>query len=107
MKTVWKFNIAVDDKPTVLDMPEGAEVLHVDWQSVGDMSVLAAAKGSVQLWAFVDPDAPRTNRSFVVHGTGHPEDGRRYVGTTLMGPFAWHVFEVEAAEEAEREEEAA
>jgi hypothetical protein len=86
MSTVWKFQVAIDDVPTAIEMPELAEVVHVDSQA-----------GGLWLWALVVPDRPSEIRRFVVHGTGHSvPHSHLYVGTVQMGPLVWHVFEVAA-----------
>jgi len=71
----------------VLEMPEGSQVL-----SVGNQ------RGKVCLWAMVDPAAPVSLRAFEVFGTGNPmpDDeilGRKFIGTVIVDPFVWHVFE--------------
>lgn len=84
MRTVWKFTLAVD---SVLDMPEGAEVLTVREQ--GD---------AVCLWALVDPSKPFEARRFVMVGTGHelPQDDATFVGMAHLdkGLLVVHVFEL-------------
>lgn len=83
MKTVWKFELPVQDDVTV-SMPQGAIVLDVQ----------SAHAGMLTLWAIVHPDEPTEDRAFHVRGTGHPlgEVGQ-YVATVSDGPFVWHVFE--------------
>ena len=72
-------------------MPTGAEILHVGMQ-----------RGTLYLWAKVDPDAARSNREFMVAGTGQPPNRRLddavHRGTVLdpsRDGMVWHVFEVE------------
>lgn len=87
MKTIWKFPIHTTDA-FELEMPRGATLLAVQTQ-VGDP----------QLWALVNPDAPRFTRAFRVFGTGHEhsdESFGAYVGTyqLLHGGLVFHVFDM-------------
>lgn len=70
MKRIYKYDIPVTDRAIIL-MPENAVILKVGVQY--DKPVL---------WALVDPDAPVTDRTFFVFGTGHSFD--------LAGPFIHH-----------------
>lgn len=82
MKTIWKFEIPVTDRPLVT-MPAGARVLHV----------AEARPDLLWLWAEVDTDAPTEQREFVIVGTGHPLPAvSEHHGTVQTGPFVWHVF---------------
>lgn len=88
MRRVFRYELHGDE--TVLELPEGASVLHV-----------GAARGRhVDLWALVDESRPKQQRSFVVVGTGHvvPEAFTAFVGTAFMhlapgAPLVFHVFE--------------
>lgn len=88
---IYRYTLPVEDF-TVLHLPAGAEVL----------SVAPARDGSVSIdmWAWVDRDAPEEPRGFHVLGTGNPAPDRqtlgRFVGTValLEGTFIGHVFEV-------------
>lgn len=91
MKTVWKFGPLQPEHWTVeIEMPAGAEVLHVNVQSRG-------LDEDAYLWALVDPNAPKGLRRFFLVGTGQPlsEDAGRHVGTWDMmnGRYVWHLFE--------------
>lgn len=69
-----------------IDMPGGAEVIHVGEQA-----------GTICLWAKVQPHAPLKRRTFHVAATGETIDPEaRFVGTALIPADleAWHVFEV-------------
>ena len=68
-------------------MPKGAELLSV-----------ANQDGCLCLWANVDADKQFETRFVKIIGTGNPipQDmgvDRRFIGTVLMDPFVWHVFE--------------
>lgn len=84
VRSVWKFEIPVTDEFT-LTMPKSAQPLYVAVQ--GDKP---------WLWALVDPGAEREERTFYVHGTGHPvTPGADHVGSFLLldGRFVGHVFQ--------------
>ena len=89
---VYKYPLELTGNVQAVEMPEGAQILHV------------ADQGGPTIWALVDPKAPTTKRYFGVFGTGHdcPEDG--YVGTTHAGGFVWHIFEAPAEPALERRE---
>lgn len=80
---IWKYELQLTDRQTVV-MPIGSEILSVDNQ-----------RGSLCLWAMADPEQPEQNRNIEIIGTGNPMlDGRReFIGTVVMNPFVWHVFE--------------
>jgi hypothetical protein len=88
-RTIWKYPFALGDV-VGLDMPAGAEVVHVECQG-----------GQPCLWALVDPEAPAEARTFRMFGTGHPipEDVGPHLGTFQMPPYVWHLFDRPAAEE--------
>lgn len=82
-KQVWKFPLVNALEPTVLQMPEGAVVKHVELQ-----------ERVMCLWAEVDPAAPRAARIFHVFGTGWDIPGNpSYIGTVHDRSFVWHVYE--------------
>lgn len=87
MKTIFKYDLRVEDDQTV-DMPAGATVLCVQDQ-----------RGTPRLWALVDPSAPKVARTFRIHGTGHeiPDPERlAYLSSFQMagGELVFHTFEV-------------
>jgi hypothetical protein len=91
-RTIWKFAIEVTDEFT-LEMPIGAEPLHVETQRVNGPN---AQYEQPCLWALVDPTAEREQRTFYVHGTGHPVHAdAEHIGSFLLygGSFVGHVFE--------------
>lgn len=90
MKQVWKY--ALDLSPTVqrIDMPAGAEILHVADQG-----------RNIQMWALVELDRQPEARFFAAIKTGqniNPKFEWEYAGTALthINEFAWHVFEMKA-----------
>lgn len=83
---VWKFIFFLVDHPT-LQMPVGAEVLHV-----------AEQNNCACLWARVDPMAQLKYRTFYLARTGQPiENGdtmkHHATFSTSEGRFVWHLFE--------------
>lgn len=90
MKTVWKFTLEVTDDQEI-EMPEGAEILFLGQTYPGNAHI-------IEVWALVDPNAPRVQRRFAVEGTGHPvTEGGTHVGSiislALGSPLVWHVFD--------------
>lgn len=83
MRSIWKFPLPIG--PSVVEMPNGAEVLTVQTQN-----------DQPCLWALVDTDHDIIRRVFDVFGTGHimPRSGK-YIGTFQLdgGAFMGHVFE--------------
>jgi hypothetical protein len=85
-KTIWKYVLQVTDHQVFM-MPKGAEILSVANQG-----------GQLCLWAEVDPNAEYEERTFDIIGTGNPMYSdmgvsRLFIGTVLMPPFVWHVYE--------------
>lgn len=86
MRTIYKYEIPVDDRFT-LELPNFAEILAFGQQG-----------GTPMIWALVDPELTKLRRTFVLVGTGNPvpDDviAENYIGTTQTGPFVWHLFEL-------------
>lgn len=85
---IWKFELQITDLQEVT-MPDGAELLSV-----------ANQNGSLCLWAMVDPDPykEKRHRYIEIIGTGNPilvdvAIDRKFIGTAVVSPFVWHVFE--------------
>lgn len=90
MKTVYKYKLDYMNAVDVIEMPIGAEILHIEEQ-----------RGDVCLWATVDKEEQRVKkREFLFYGTGSPIDDSRlnheYIGTVLLmgGSLVLHFFEV-------------
>ena len=85
MKSIWKFPIEITDRQTV-NMPKTATILSVQIQH-----------GAVCMWALVDTEEPTVDRTFIVHGTGHPCicDASEYIGTfqVASGALVFHLCE--------------
>jgi hypothetical protein len=73
MRTVWKYPVAISDKPTVHAIPHNDVIVHV-----------ALQEGLPTLWAIVESDQETEERTFVVTGTGHPvPEDASYIGTVM------------------------
>jgi hypothetical protein len=104
MRSVWKATLELIDGIQVVVMPAGAKVLHVDKQRLKDpegqlLDIIggkAPPRPKLTMWFECDPGEEERERQFVVHRTGHwiRHDGE-YVGTVIIEPFVWHVYEVE------------
>lgn len=86
MRTIYKFPLRVDDSQ-VVSMPKDAAVLCVQAQN-----------DSPCLWALVDDEAQREDRTILIRGTGHNSKGLTrgaYLGTFQLygGTLVFHVFE--------------
>lgn len=93
MRTVWKYDVAIDDGWHNFTMPAGAEIVHA---AVGPTT----PADHVSVWAVVDPDASHTARTLRVIGTGHPfsdPDAAEFWCATAVEPsrpLVWHVVEL-------------
>lgn len=83
MKRVIKTNVRVDDNPHPVP---GGRVVHVACQNGPE---------SVQVWTEDHDSIEKAVRSVQVFGTGHwmPNDSV-HLGSTMLGPLVWHVYEV-------------
>lgn len=85
METIWKYPLS-GQNPEVISMPSGAVILTVQVQD-----------GTPCLWALVETENEKEDRTLHVVGTGQPfpdAQAAHYVGTFQVGIFVWHVFEV-------------
>ena len=81
---IWKFELKITGMQEVY-MPEGAELLSV-----------ASQNGNLCLWAMVNPSKEHRCRCIEIIGTGNPvqtEVCRKFIGTAVVSPWVWHVFE--------------
>jgi hypothetical protein len=88
MRTIWKFELdysALDFQQTI-DMPSGAEIIHVDIQN-----------GKICIWVICSTIVKTETRMFYIIGTGHriPEYVYKYIGTVQIPGIldVWHIFE--------------
>lgn len=81
---IWKYEL--NSVLSKLRMPVGSHVLSVQVQ-----------RDTICLWARVDIDAPKIDRTFELVGTGQPmhEGPATYIDTVLLadGYLAFHIFE--------------
>lgn len=88
MQSIWKYELEVTDIQTIR-LPLGAKIISV-----------AEQRGRLCLWAIVNLDNVHPDSGELVEiaivGTGNPVDtsGLKFIGTVVMNPFVWHVFEV-------------
>lgn len=88
MRTVWKYELPVTDRPRIV-MKKDAEILHIDHQKYSLY---------LQIWALVDTDKEDIERFFTVAGTGHPlnhlRDNQKFLGTVIDPDLnlVWHVW---------------
>lgn len=83
MTRIYKYPLQISDEQ-MISMPRRSIIRFVGPQD-----------GVLCLWAEVPADEDRfVGRTFYIHGTGHTiPQGRRYVGSAVMPPFVWHVYE--------------
>lgn len=86
MRTVWKYELAIDDYIDV-EIPKGAEILTFQIQS-----------DKPCIWCLVDPNVEKETRRFRLAGTGHDikEDNLKYIGSCQVheGVLIFHLFEI-------------
>jgi hypothetical protein len=81
---IWKFTLELTDIQK-LTITEGAQILSV-----------ANQNGNLCLWVMLVPHLRKVKRTIEIIGTGNPiEEGieRKFIGTAVINPFVWHVFE--------------
>lgn len=81
---IWKYELKLVDRQAV-SMPIGATILSV-----------ANQRGNLCLWAKVNPRHNHpTNRIIQIVETGNPipNEEMTFIGTVVIDPFVWHVFE--------------
>lgn len=88
MRTIYRYELNVDDGLSYIDMPEGAKVLSISTERTDPY---------IEMWAGVDTNNPLVTRQFAVVGTGReiPISFIRFIGTVLIdkGEYVFHVFE--------------
>ena len=83
-RQIWKYSLETVDGDQAVEMPAAASVVAVGSQ-----------RGCLCIWVDVDaPSVANETRTFRVLGTGQRVPERfRHVGTAIIEPFVWHVFE--------------
>jgi hypothetical protein len=85
MKTVWKYEVPIDDQRHEVLIPEFAEIIGCGMQR----------EMLIAFWAVVKNEEHLVPRYFRVVGTGHPIDEAEDVcGSVLDGQFVWHLVEM-------------
>lgn len=94
-RRIWKYQLQIIDRQ-IFSMPVGAKLLSVGNQTDDPLFGELQTGSCVCIWALVDTDADLVERTFEIIGTGNPmeDDERFFVGTCIIDPFVWHVFEV-------------
>lgn len=87
MKRVLKWPVPVDGRPHAVGR---GQVAHV-----GSSPENAGRTDRVDVWTIEDDRSRVPDRAVQVFGTGHevPESAA-YLGSVVVGPLVWHVFEV-------------
>jgi hypothetical protein len=87
-KVIYKYSAAVEAK-IILDLPRGAEVIHVADQT--------DRGNTIQFWALVSMDAldDLEPRRFDLRATGLAAPEGDYIGTVITagGQLVWHIFD--------------
>jgi hypothetical protein len=85
MKSIWKFPIEITDEQKIA-LPITGKIISVQVQH-----------GTPCIWAMVDTEEPTSERTFIIHGTGHPCicDASEFIGTFQVscGDLVFHLFE--------------
>jgi len=83
MKTIWKYELEIKDVQDI-EIPEGAKLLHI-----------ANQNGGLCVWFEVDQEARKKMNTFAIVGTGNAFDpkGFEHIGSVIINPFVWHVFQ--------------
>lgn len=85
MRTVHKFPLALGR--TVVDVPESADVVHVDMHG-----------WELTAWIDLDTDEVRQQRIIGVFGTEQSiPKAAMHLGTVIVPGYVWHVYEVDPA----------
>lgn len=102
MLKVYKYNFQAANEID-LELPDGAQILHVDQQSSYSHSLVSdfLPSNELQLWALVDPETHSlVNRRIRMAGTGHTIEqspsNLKFINTVIIagGSLVFHFFEV-------------
>jgi hypothetical protein len=80
---IWKYPLVITDVQT-LTVPIGARFISA-----------AVQDGTPVVWAEVNETGPKVDVRIEIIGTGNPvaPARRQFIGTILMDPFVWHIYE--------------
>lgn len=90
MRTIHKFEVAITKEAQVIELPENANIIHVEY---------LISKRAIYMWVEVPADmmAPKQAREFRVFltGDGIPSNAS-YLGTTIDQHLSevYHVYEM-------------
>jgi len=89
MKTIHRFSLLPSraGQDIILEMPRRTEALFVG---------IRPSDSVPSLWMLISDGYDVCLRTFRIYGTGWvmPEDPGKYVGTFMVGPMVWHVFDL-------------
>lgn len=87
-RCVWKYPLDLRSGPQLVEMPAGANLLHVGTQVIG-------GQHHPVMWAEVNTTGPPQTRQFFVVATGFDDVpmGASYVGTIHVEWTVWHIYE--------------
>ena len=104
MRTIWRYEVLVNDKPNEVRLLIGSNPLRVEHDSGSLYGVRPANPPKVHFWAEVYTETHTEAslienteiRHFQVFGTGHevPENAVYYGTTAREMGLVWHLFEV-------------
>jgi len=89
-KIIYKYPLVIQDVQTI-KLPANAEILSVQSQIINTFR-----DRELFLWAMVNPQLDtEQERTIHIIGTGNsmPNKVLKYLGTTQMNTFVWHIFE--------------
>ena len=96
--TIWKFKLEITDEQ-ILEMPKGAIFTSVDKIAEPTQHSRFDREDRLYLWAIVDSEARKENRTIYIYGTGQPlrpvhKNKKDFIGTVVTegGQLIWHVF---------------
>jgi hypothetical protein len=89
MKTIWKYDLL---EQLSIELPSDAKVLSV-----------ARQYGSLQMWVELDPTAAVIERQFMLVPTNAeiPDINKTFLGTVIVDPMVYHVFEIDVQSTSE------
>lgn len=86
MRAVYKYRVPVKNigQMCVIDLPTGCTIVSFNFQGAHP-----------HIWAEIDTTADVGKRSFIVYATGAKiEKGAKYIGTSHVDGFVWHLYEL-------------
>lgn len=85
---IFKFQLRITNYQFMY-MPKDSVILHVDNQNDGQDNLLC-------LWVMLEKGKPDEKRHFEIIGTGQDFESkkRHHIGTVMILPCVWHVFEI-------------